>query len=127
MREYFSSIPDGLPSFRISLGPGNLSTPVAYLAYHFLDPWTKVPYGYAIAGDNENPRHLLFSPGPSKEWDGINELLRAFRNAESNDAVAQDLYLLAYDPTNGSLSRGFVYRASTEWDFKPLDVPVGDK
>lgn len=104
-----------LPSFR-RYAPGTgatLTTPVAYLTAIPSDSWSvyihrQSTFAYwAVSG--KNPGWILLSPGPDCSFDiDFVTLQKVYRHNESNPTT--DLNLLSYDPTNGLMSRGDIWR-----------------
>ncbi len=108
-----------MPSFRLGVktkSPGGremvvpmtLTTPIAYLTRYFEDPFQVTPTEpqptFAYYGDTNG--WILISPGPDGDYD-INPA-----KDYSSDIPQPSLQLLlkAYDPTNGTVSGGDVFR-----------------
>lgn len=94
-----------VPSFRVAGSQaGSLTTPVAYVMSYFPDPFSadgKQTFAY-YATDNG---WILFSPGPDRKFDLDWKLY--------NPAVPQpspELVPFEYDPTNGTVSSGDIFR-----------------
>jgi len=101
-----------IPSFRIwskveERGRFHLlSTPIAYITGIFEDPFAAedgAVYGYYSIGDKG---WILYSTGPDKVYDIIpGEVL------DSGGEISRDLLIgKTYDPTNGTVSAGDIYR-----------------
>lgn len=97
-----------VPCFRGS----SLTTPIAYLTTLYPDPFApeKQPFAYfAVPGDPKKPNELvawiLFSPGPDGRFD-LNY------SAYDGKLAQPQPWLLhsAYDPTNGIVSGGDIWR-----------------
>lgn len=84
--------------------PSSLTTPIAYVAHQFEDPFNRAggPFSYYTDG----PGWILLSPGPDGDFN-VNP------QRDYSSAVAQpsaELLQRAYDPTNGTVSAGDVFR-----------------
>jgi hypothetical protein len=85
-------------------GPAMLTTPIAYATSYFPDPFASVP-GETFAYFQKEDGWITFSPGPDGKFDLLWDLYTT--------RIAQpslELILFAYDPTNGSISGGDVFR-----------------
>jgi len=97
-----------VPTFRASPDPKKsltLTTPIAYIARYPPDPFgqgKEQTYGYFSI---EPPGWILFSPGPDGAYDGVWEVYDPLVPQPSAPLLAK-----AYDPTNGTVSGGDVFR-----------------
>ncbi|MBX7244756.1 MAG: hypothetical protein K1X53_04615 [Candidatus Sumerlaeaceae bacterium] len=84
-----------------------LTTPVAYATQLFPDrfaPEDGISFAYYASPDNEG--WILFSPGPDRQYD----LVPADDYDSSISQPSARLLLKTYDPTNGDVSAGDVWR-----------------
>ncbi len=100
-----------IPTFRVWTQPWQvrsfcqLTTPVAYMTSYLIDPFADAPgatYSYYSVGNG----WILFSPGPDKKYD-------IDPTEDYDPSISQPSPLLAgkqYDPTNGTVSRGDIFR-----------------
>jgi hypothetical protein len=82
-----------------------LTTPIAYMTNYFNDPFTSTPgttfvYYHDVAG------WIVVSPGP----DGVYDIVPQNDYTSSIPQPSLTLILLAYDPTNGAISGGDIFR-----------------
>jgi len=131
--ETYSSDNSGYPPFPLALGPNYrrfipLTTPVAYLTDIPLDPFTPIDPAHGYTGWKDGLYAYGGSPldrpkvfalagiGPDRQADlnGI-QFYPGFQAAVMLSSDPSVDYTL-YDPTNGTISRGDIFRAS---DFVP--------
>lgn len=99
-----------VPSFQ-AWGPDYagalLTTPVAYVTQYFEDPFAPngQTYGYYAPADQKNPGWILFSPGPDGKFDLDWKAYDPATTAPSAILIQQ-----TYDPTNGAVSSGDIWR-----------------
>jgi len=91
---------------------GGITTPVAYIAIPPFDSCASVPtmpFAYLSHADG----YILFSTGPDADYDiRPNPALLALDSAHAQRTLAESS--LAYDPTNGTVSNGDIYRVRIE-------------
>jgi hypothetical protein len=93
-----------IPSFA---GP-QLTTPISYLRSLYKDPFSdQQPFGYVAINNNKEKKQgwLLFSPGPDGEYN-----LDWMQYDPSKPQPSQGLLLQGWDPTNGVMSAGDIWR-----------------
>ncbi|MGF1573623.1 MAG: hypothetical protein ACFCU1_11210 [Sumerlaeia bacterium] len=102
------------PSFRNyernNQGPFSLTTPIAYITEYPVDPYAK-PIGRSFNFYSTQNNWIAWSPGP----DGIHDIpWQLFQ--ENPDLLTREWLLdynngsLTYDPSNGTLSSGDIWR-----------------
>lgn len=103
------------PSFMASSPEGHargITTPIAYLTRYPEDVFTQDerPFAYlALKWQDGRDTWLVYSPGPDQDYDIDHGSL-----LEKSGAISQEWLLPhSYDPTNGTVSRGDVWR--TGW------------
>jgi len=86
-----------------------LTTPTAYTTNYFPDPFFKVrgaTFGYYTVGETDYAGWILYSPGPDGDYD--------FETKFYDPKISQPSPTLitgpTYDPTNGTMSDGDVWR-----------------
>ena len=122
--------PSELPSFALSRPAppgrfGTLTTPLSYLTQYPRDPlsnyreatfvyWSVVPgqpdpSGKIVAADSPTTKTgwILVSPGPDRQYDIAGKWDAYNPNAPQPSSA---LLLLSYDPTNGTISDGDIFR-----------------
>jgi len=103
---------DHVPSFRITHDTNvlkTLTTPVAYIAAYPTDPFSfhrAATFVYHVAGKEKENSWILISPGPDHVYDI--DPMRYFDSPPTQPLLA--LNPLTYDPTNGMVSRGDIWR-----------------
>jgi hypothetical protein len=104
---------DRLPSFRLTRDGKilkTLTTPNAYITAYPADPFATengATFVYYAAKKGDRAGWILITPGPMRRYD-----IDPIRNYDP--AVSQPtphLLNLTYDPTNGAVSRGDIWRA----------------
>lgn len=99
--------PFALPTFNRRMGPDgifSLTTPIAYVTNIYADPFIsteelRLPFAYY-----STPKGwILLSPGPDMDWD-----IDPVKQYDPEDRTK--LLLMTYDPTNGVVSGGDIYR-----------------
>ncbi|MFC1601453.1 prepilin-type N-terminal cleavage/methylation domain-containing protein [Candidatus Sumerlaeota bacterium] len=115
-----------------------LSTPIAYITKAYLpDPFPdksttalfpklyfsysgRTPDGKTADRDNETVRAwLLISNGPDRTYGSIQGDLTAYLSAATQatrERIAEDVLGRIYDPTNGTISDGDIFRTGGEYD-----------
>lgn len=86
-------------------GPAGLTTPVAHVTAMFPDPYSPfrgMPFTYCCTATN----WIMTSPGPDCVYDIMPQ---AMLNADPATSMTR-LLVLTYDPTNGIVSRGDIWR-----------------
>jgi len=103
---------DKLPTFMARV-PGRLAdtltTPFAYLSTYFDDPYGRARGQSLCYWTNNGHGWIIWSAGPDGEYDlTMDNVAQAYNPAKENP----NEYLIdrTYDPTNGTTSRGDVYR-----------------
>lgn len=101
---------EGIPTFHRGApgGPNTLTTPISYLREPFEDPFAIAPgatFGFISSGA-PNPDWIIFSPGPSGRFDIDPNQWRPGGLEANRDW----LYNVSYDPTNGTVSAGDIWR-----------------
>jgi general secretion pathway protein G len=105
-----------LPTFK-RLIPGNpmmtLTTPQAYIAAYLPDIFTSPDnYGrqiYCYWTPPSGEGWIVWSPGPDHQYDlTMNNIAKAYDGATTSPSIL--LLSLTYDPTNGTISKGDVWR-----------------
>jgi hypothetical protein len=108
-----NSILASMPTFRRAVGsspggtglPMTLTTPVAYLTAYMADPFNgQSPNTFSYFSDVRG--WILLSPGPDGDFD----VAPSVDYKSSMPQPSPELLLLAYDPTNGEVSGGDIYR-----------------
>lgn len=99
-----------VPSFRMKQ-PGeklmSLTTPIAYVVQLPADPFAEIPgqtYGYYLTPDGHG--YIIFSAGPDGKIDMDWKAYDSSKVQPSAELIGR----YTYDPTNGSVSGGDVYR-----------------
>lgn len=113
----------GIAGFRRKGGANDklftLTTPIAYITCLMEDPFAPLPgqvYAYATPMDQAGkpgkpPGWIIWSPGP----DGVYDLTGSLGEYDlSKPAPSPELLEKTYDPTNGSVSRGDIWRFSLQ-------------
>lgn len=102
-----------LPTFRIKIGPDDplatLTTPVAYLTTYLSDPFAPdkgAVFCYYVPPQGNG--WIVWSAGP----DGVYEIDPAADFDPAQDVPSVSLLNKTYDPSNGTESRGDVWRTS---------------
>jgi len=96
---------------------GHLTTPISYVSNYFPDPYTRPndrSYAYWQIDSHDAEGHefngwIAWSPGPDEDYDlTLQNIAQAYDPA----AKVPNNYLLqiTYDPTNGEMSNGDLYR-----------------
>lgn len=100
-----------------------LTTPIAYITSYFADPFTDTK-GATFGYYTDTNGWILFSPGPDTDESSNYDLGKTANNPKVetayNSSIAQPSVVLVaggapdgaftYDPTNGTVSEGDVYR-----------------
>lgn len=105
-----------IPTFRIPNGSNlaTLTTPIGYLPCYWADPYAPLKgatYGYWNDGtkDTTATGYIIWSAGPDRVYDlTIDNIAQAY-NPQSA-AISPLLLNCTYDPSNGTGSRGDLYR-----------------
>jgi hypothetical protein len=95
------TIEPGKPRFSLS----GITTPVAYVAAHFPDVFAnqpELPFVYYV----DTSGWMLISPGPDGKYDMVPERVYTSLIAQPSPTILG----LAYDPTNGTISGGDIFR-----------------
>ena len=100
----------GIPSFRRHKGPGHpmaLTTPIAYLTRHLPDAFGGEgdSFGYYTVQGEKTSGWIVWSPGPDKRYDLDWKVYDPDVPQPSTELIP---YM--YDPTNGTVSRGDIFR-----------------
>lgn len=102
-----------LPSFprHRSGGPATLTTPISYISSHFTDPFSYLKEDRTFAYYAEGAAWILVSPGPDCRFDmTTDDMKRAVRSVSITTNTLAVLVDFTYDPSNGTDSRGDVWR-----------------
>jgi type II secretory pathway pseudopilin PulG len=104
----------GLPTFRADTGaegPFSITTPVAYITAHFIDPFAPVKrasFCYWRA-EGDVPGWIMWSPGQDGDYDLTMANIAAVYNPGETTPSA-GLIERTFDPTNGTNSDGDMWR-----------------
>lgn len=109
MREYISGEADSIETLRYNI-PMNLTTPTAFLTSYPGDPFSPAS-GAPLRYYTYNDIWLLYSIGPDKTPD-IEQLFDSLHAITGNESIIETLLPYTYDPTNGTVSQGDVWRIS---------------
>lgn len=85
-----------------------ITTPIAYVTSIFPDPFATLnglPFAYASTPDN----WIAYSAGPDSDYD-IEDPVGLLIRSETDYDLVRALFPYTYDPTNGSVSNGDVWR-----------------
>jgi len=117
----YPSFFEGVPTFPASHSGAyfSLTTPVAYLSNYLFDPLSApgatfayysciVPHGGPPAALSFG--WILWSPGPDGEYDLNLDNVRVYYNPEDTSHESELFTRFAWDPTNGTMSRGDIIR-----------------
>ena len=95
--------------YSVFAGP-SLTTPIAYLRWYSADPFSpdgRQTFRYYVPPPNGKPGWILYSPGPdgkyAMDWN-------AYRAGDPQSSL-ELLTRYTYDPTNGAVSPGDIWRA----------------
>lgn len=115
-------VPEGtdlgrLPTFKT---PSNLkmeamlTTPIAYISEFFEDPFSPIEgatYLYWTPGGTRDA-WVVWSPGPDRDFDmQLSDLESSYKIQRSGEiSVFETMFELTYDPTNGIVSSGDIFR-----------------
>ncbi|MCX7044250.1 MAG: DUF4190 domain-containing protein [Candidatus Sumerlaeota bacterium] len=89
-----------------------LTTPVAYVRSYFSDPFAPAKgatYCYYSCGSGDNAGWIIWSAGPDMKYDMTADNISQIYNPK-NPQFFNELLKLAFDPTNGAISGGDVFR-----------------
>ena len=92
-----------------------LTTPITYVTSYLYDPFVHVnekPVGATFGYWTDDPKNggwIIWSPGP----DGIYDINPQADYDSTQEVPSESLYNKTYDPTNGTNSRGDIWRVKT--------------
>ena len=87
-------------------GANSLSTPIAYLSRLFEDPFAS-PQGAGYRYWHDGEGWIIWSPGPERKYT-ITDPAEVYSGTDERPSEA--LLLHSYDPTNGTVSPGDIWR-----------------
>jgi Tfp pilus assembly protein PilE len=91
----------------------SLTTPLAYIESYLSDPFAPYPkasYAYYSVSIDENSGWILWSPGPDEKYDMDIDSVKEYYDPAIDQPSNELLTRFAYDPTNGTISAGDVFR-----------------
>ena len=97
-----------MPTFRryTTGGPMTLTTPIAYITGYMKDPFAQGQGIYSYYSTKNG--WILISPGPDSDYDIIPQ--QEYQDNFSMGTIPPGLLDKTYDPTNGTISNGDIYR-----------------
>ena len=84
----------------------SLTTPVAYLTRYLIDPFAQGQVAFSYYSTKNG--WILVSPGPDKDYDIVPQ--QDYQDNFSMGAIPPGILEKTYDPTNGTISNGDIYR-----------------
>lgn len=104
----------GQPTFMLQNGSNmmTLTTPIAFVTSYFSDPFSApLSATFSYFSSQEQAGWILWSPGPDKIYDLTTEnISELYLPANGQYDQSRGLIELTFDPTNGTISPGDVWR-----------------
>ncbi len=105
----------GRPTFRSDYsrgGPMSLTTPVSYITHFFVDPFSATKgatFNYWTPPADKGIGWIVWSPGPDGVYDITLQNVSVYYGA-TNHVLPAELIERTFDPTNGTVSGGDIFR-----------------
>jgi len=99
-----------MPTFRRYTpgGPMTLTTPIAYINGYLKDPFAPEQGQVAYSYYSTKSGWILISPGPDRDYDIIPQ--KEYQDNVNMGTIPPGILDKTYDPTNGTISNGDIYR-----------------
>ena len=94
--------------------PITLTTPIAYLSIYYADPFAPIKgatFAYWTPEKDHGIGYILWSPGPDETYGLTIENVAGAYDASTSATIPSEMLIgLTYDPSNGTVSGGDVWR-----------------